>query len=127
MMFSQSFGGLETVMLGIGILFVAFLLRRSSVLSRRSRQRDPAAEVRREFLEAERSGASRIELLEIRLHDFGREVEARMDTRITILDQLTLKAEDEIERLQALLNSSARLPTDPQNANDREGDQKEAA
>jgi len=57
--------------------------------------------------EAERAQAraeGRIAHLEVRLHDFAREVEARMETRALRLDSLVVASDREIVRLSALLN-----------------------
>jgi hypothetical protein len=57
--------------------------------------------------ETERAQAraeGRIAHLEVRLHDFAREVEARLETRALQLDQLVVAGDREIVRLAALLN-----------------------
>jgi hypothetical protein len=57
--------------------------------------------------ESERAQAraeGRIAHLEVRLHDFAREVEARMETRALLLDSLVVAGDREIVRLSALLN-----------------------
>jgi hypothetical protein len=57
--------------------------------------------------ESERAQAraeSRIAHLEVRLHDFAREVEARMETRALRLDSLVVAGDREILRLSAILN-----------------------
>jgi len=57
--------------------------------------------------ESERAQAraeGRIAHLEVRLHDFAREVEARMETRALKLDSLVVASDREIVRLSALLN-----------------------
>jgi len=57
--------------------------------------------------ETERAQAraeGRIAHLEVRLHDFAREVEARMETRALRLDSLVVAGDREIVRLSALLN-----------------------
>jgi hypothetical protein len=57
--------------------------------------------------ESERAQAraeGRIAHLEVRLHDFAREVEARMETRALQLDSLVVAGDREIIRLSTLLN-----------------------
>ncbi len=106
MLFAEAFSGLQCILLGLSILVAAFVLRRAIVLSRRSRNRDVQAEVRHEMRAAEQTGSSIIRELELRLHDYGREIEGRMQTRITILDQLVVDADHEIGRLRQLLAHS---------------------
>eukprot|EP00913_Durusdinium_trenchii_P035300 g33030.t1 len=95
--------GLESVVLGMAILFVAFLLRRNAVRGRKSQNRDIVGEVREEFLQQEKQGASKLEKLELRLYDYSREVEARIETRIALLDQLVVAADAETTRLESQL------------------------
>jgi hypothetical protein len=73
---------------------------------------DPEA-VKRAHSRAE----DRIGQLEVRLHDFAREVEARMETRALQLDSLVVAGDREIVRLSTILNqlhlnegSSSRQP-----------------
>ena len=106
MLFAEAFSSLQLILLGLSILLAAFLLRRTIVLSRRSRNQDTGAEARQQMLSAEQSGSSIIRDLELRLHDYGREIEGRMQTRIAVLDQLVLDADREIERLRKLLAES---------------------
>ena len=105
----DSFSGLQIVLLGLLILVVGFLLRRSFMLNKRSRKRDPASEVRKEMHAAERSATSGIRKLEIRLHDYGREVEGRVQTTLTLLDRLILEADRESHRLLTLLGDSGTI------------------
>ncbi len=53
---------------------------------------------------AQARAEARIAQLEVRLHDFAREVEARMETRAQQLDSLVVAGDREIVRLSALLN-----------------------
>ena len=106
MLFAEGFSGLQLILLGLSILVAAFVLRRAIVLGRRSNSRDVQAEVRQEMRTAEQAGSSIIRELELRLHDYGREIEGRMQTRIAVLDRLVVDADHEIERLRQLLAQS---------------------
>jgi hypothetical protein len=53
---------------------------------------------------AQARAEGRIANLEVRLHDFAREVEARIETRALKLDSLVVAGDREIVRLSALLN-----------------------
>ena len=108
MLFAESLSGPEIALLGVAILFIGFLLRRSSVRGAKSRRRDVAAEVRSEILAAERDGASKIQKLELRLYEHSRDVEARFETRLAVLDRLVAMADTEICRLESLIDSGGR-------------------
>jgi hypothetical protein len=103
--------GPQFVVLGLLILVIGFVLRRSAMLNRRSQARDPAAEVRSEIHNAERAAGNWIHSLEVRMHDYSREVEGRIETNLTRLDQLIVASDREIERLSQLIEeSSGRKP-----------------
>ena len=76
----NSISGPQLILLGLAILVIGFLLWRSFTLGKKSRERDPAAEVRAEMRAAEWSAESEVRKLEIRLHNYGREVEGRVQT-----------------------------------------------
>ena len=44
--------------------------------------------------------------MELRVYEYGREVEARIETQLTMLDQLILEADREIGRLEGILAES---------------------
>ena len=104
----ESLSSLQLIILGLLILTAGFMLRRSVVLGRRSRNRDVAAEVRHEMHQAEQSVASRMQGLEVRLYDFEREVEAKMESRFAQLDQLIVEADGVIDRLRHQIREDRR-------------------
>jgi hypothetical protein len=53
---------------------------------------------------AQARAEGRIAHLEVRLHDFAREVEARLETRALQLDRLVVAADQEIVRLSGMLH-----------------------
>jgi len=105
-MLLDSFSGFQLVLLGLSLLIVGIVLWRGFARGRRSRGRDVTAEVRREMLDAEQTVSGRMDKLEVRLHDYGREVEGRIETRIALLNQLLIEADRKIERLQELTAES---------------------
>ena len=103
--------GQQMIILGLLILVTGFVLRRSAMLNKRSRARDPAAEVRTEVRNAERAAGNWIHNLEVRMHDYSREVEGRIETNLARLDQLIVAADSECDRLSQLIQeSSGRKP-----------------
>ena len=106
MFFAEAFSPTQLVLVGLLILAAAFVLRRRTVLSQRSKARDIAGELHREMRHAEQIVSSRIRKLEVRLYDYGREVEGRLQTKIVQFDRLIVDADREIERLQQLVDES---------------------
>ncbi|MEX0704208.1 MAG: hypothetical protein WD069_19065 [Planctomycetales bacterium] len=91
------------VPLGILFLVTAWLLGRGWRRGRDSARRDLPTEVRSELRARETSEAAHVRKMEIRLHDYGREIEARAQTRLAALDRLVREADREIVRLTRLL------------------------
>lgn len=114
----DSFSALQLVLLGLSLLTVGFVLWRGFTRGRRSRGRDLTAEVRKEMLDSEQTISGRMEKLEVRLHDYRREVEGQIETRIALLNQLLIEADSEIKRLRELIAESSRttspMPTNSQ-------------
>jgi len=97
--------GLSTFLLGLGILAVALVLRRSIGLSRRVQKQDVLGDVRETLRQREDSAVAAACKAEIRLHEVTRECEAAVSTRIALLEQLIRDADDRIQRLRNLLET----------------------
>jgi hypothetical protein len=80
---------------GTGVLWRTFVRGEAGVPSPHDVEENERAQARAE---------GRIADLEVRLHDFAREVEARMETRALRLDSLVVAGDREIVRLSTLLN-----------------------
>jgi|HubBroStandDraft_6_1064221.scaffolds.fasta_scaffold59269_3 hypothetical protein len=80
---------------GSGVLWRTFARGQADGLSSHELEETERAQARAE---------GRIADLEVRLHDFAREVEARMQTRALQLDSLVVAGDREIVRLSTLLN-----------------------
>ncbi|MFK7779298.1 MAG: hypothetical protein QM501_14425 [Gimesia sp.] len=85
------------------ILVVAWALRKTFRNQRRIRNRNPLREAQQEISKLEQSQFNRLNQLEIKLYEYGREIEARSDDRLRILDELLLEADQEINRLRQQL------------------------
>lgn len=112
MLFGEPIGGLQLVVLGLFVLTVAWMVRRSIGLRRRGRSPHPSAAFRDEIRPAQ-DAESRIRELEVRLYDYERDVEGRIETRLTLLDRLIEEADREIDHLQHLLERRGGTDVDP--------------
>jgi len=101
----------QMILGGLMLIVVAFLLRRSFTKSKTSRQRDPMSEARREIHVAESSYAAKINQMEVRLHDYAREVEGRIGTKIALLNRLLAEADEKLQRLEELGEKSGQTET----------------
>lgn len=93
----------NTIITGVLILLVAWSLRRSFREQSRISGRDPLEEAQKEIATREQSQLNRLDQLEVKLYDYGREVESRSDDRLQILDELLRDADREINRLRQQL------------------------
>ncbi len=110
------------IVFGLAVVIFVFLMRRTFLRARSPAPDERASYARKEVESAEMSAEAVVEKLEVRLFDFAREVEGRMQTRIVALDRLIVDADREILRLQDLLaatkmiggsGSLAGTPADP--------------
>lgn len=111
MLIAQTLDEVQIILIGLSFLVAAFLLRRNVTLSGKSRRRDVVEEVREDFRQREQTTVAHIHQMETHLHDYGREVEGRIHTTLTVLDQLVLEADQEIARLETLLEETGRTLT----------------
>ena len=108
-MFPFEFNDNESVIaIGLSLLALIFILRRTVLRPRLFERRRPFAETDDRNDSLELSGAAVVEKLEVRLFDFAREVEGRMQTKIAVLDRLIVDADREIIRLEQVLAESRR-------------------
>ena len=91
--------GPSLIVLGLAVVALVFVLRRSLLRTHRRDNHDRAM-ANRDDAAAEKGAVRATEMLEVRLHEFAREVEGRMQTRIGVLDRLIIDADREIARLK---------------------------
>lgn len=103
MLLAETWNGLPTILLGIAIVVTGLVLRRGMAQAKQAQSRDPVGEARADLRRRARRDQASVEMLEVRLHEFARTVEARTQTRMAVLDHLILDADREIARLQSLL------------------------
>lgn len=95
-------------LIGLGLTFFGGHARLT-----RLRKQDALRDLHREIAAIEASPDGRLRAIEVRLYDYGREVEGRIDTRLAALDELIVEADHEIARLEAMLaDSRVGLPLD---------------
>lgn len=105
------------IFLGLAIIVFAFVLRRSYKKVQKSALNDPQQNAKNKLVAAEQSAAGRVNKLETRLHNYGREIEGRMETRIAMLDQMLQEADQKVSELTTLLEQASQqisnAPTPP--------------
>ncbi len=100
--------GMESafIMLGAVLLCSGLLLWKTNAARNRIARQDPIRDLAREREQKSQSPEALIHDMEVRLFDYGREVEGRVETTLTLLDRLIMDAESEVTRLEDLLSVS---------------------
>lgn len=106
MLFADIMSGPQLTLLGFTLALVALLMRRSAKRVMKSKNRDVLSEVQSEMRDAERSHVAAIQRSEVRVYDFHREVQGRVDGTLALLEELVAQADKEIDRLEQLLEGT---------------------
>lgn len=93
----------NVILTGILLIAIAWSLKKNFRMQKRVRDRDPLQEAKHEIAQTEQKQVNRLNQLEVKLFDYGREVEARSDDRLRVLDELLQDADREINRLRQQL------------------------
>ena len=96
----------QFVLLGVSAAVMGYSLLQGSRRRGRLARQDSLADALSEIQSVEASARGIVQQLEVRAYDYSREVEARIDNRLSVLDQLIEDADREIDRLQAILSES---------------------
>jgi len=95
--------GPSLIVFGLAVVIFVFLMRRTFLRLGGSFKHQPERPPADAPPSVHRSIEAVAEQLEVRLFDFARDVEGRIQTRIAVLDRLIVDADREILRLQDLL------------------------
>ncbi|VAX39797.1 hypothetical protein MNBD_PLANCTO02-2955 [hydrothermal vent metagenome] len=101
----QSMSGTHMILLGGVLLVGMFLFRRTARRLSASRARDPLTEMKRDMMKAEQKQRGSIQELEVRIHNFSRDVEGKIQTRLALLEQQTKQADATIAQLVSIQKS----------------------
>lgn len=107
MLFADSLSGSQVVILGILVAAVALILRRTVARTKHYRGRSLRNDPSHELPTPESELAVQIDRIEVRLLDYSREVDARIDSRMALLQEMLATTDREIARLQRLLDEAA--------------------
>jgi CRISPR/Cas system-associated protein endoribonuclease Cas2 len=96
----------QAILFVVAAAALGYSLFQGAVYRRKLQKRDSLADALEDVREIETSAGGIVRQLEVRAYDYSREVEARIDNRLVVLDQLIIDADREIDRLRALLAES---------------------
>lgn len=109
-MLPSSLSDIHPFVLALFVLAAGFSIRRIA-LRRRRRQPDPMAEAKQLLMKNQQGADAQLKMHEVRLHDIARESEARLRTKMAVMDEMVVQADREIARLEQLLEEIHDIPT----------------
>ena len=96
------------------LLAAAALMGRVAFRTRRSAERDLPAEVTAGIASSRASMTSQVRALEVQLLEQTPQLEAELDARRMMLDQLIAEADQKIADLEDRIDAAANVPVQPQ-------------
>lgn len=99
--------------IGLILLTGGMLLWRSVSVRQRIARQNPLRELERDREQRSHTPEGLIQEMELRLYNYGREVEGRVETTLHVLDRLIRDAEHEIGRLEEVLQASREVQPEP--------------
>lgn len=119
-MMTAFIGEIHPFVLVLFALAFGFTLRRAAHRRWKSRRYNPIASATQELASRQAASEAQLAKHEVKLHDLAREAEARLQTKLAVMDEMVLQADREIERLESLLEEIRDVPT-PRLAEFQEG------
>lgn len=94
------------MLFALGIILLTVTMMRMSIRRRKGNHRQPEPSISAKEVAPVQAASERLDELEVRLHDFDREVTGRVETTLALLDRLIDEADQEIVRLETLLEQT---------------------
>jgi signal transduction histidine kinase len=107
MLFADTITGSQVVILGVLVAAVVLILRRTVARPKQYRGRTLRNDMSHELPNPAAEFGAQIDRFEVRLLDYSRELESRIDTRMALLQEMLTTTDREIARLQKLLDEAA--------------------
>lgn len=96
----------QAILFVVATASLGYSLYQGTLQRRKLQRQDSLTDALEDVCAIESSARGIVQKLEVRAYEYQREVEARIENRLIVLDQLILDADREIERLQAMLAES---------------------
>lgn len=103
----------QFILFGVAGVSLGYSIYQGTLYRQKLQRQDACQDTLDDVRVAESSARGIVQKLEVRAYDYSREVEARIDNRLSTLDQLIVDADREIERLQAMLAESRQSYAEP--------------
>lgn len=104
-------GEIHPFVLVLFMLAFGFTMRRTAHRRWRNRKFDPIGNATKELATRQAASDAQLSKHEVELHDIARVTEAKLQTKLAVMDEMVLQADREIERLESLLDEIRDVPT----------------
>ncbi|MGZ0166574.1 MAG: hypothetical protein ACKVII_21835 [Planctomycetales bacterium] len=104
-------GEIHPFVLVLFVLAFGFTMRRAAHRRWRSRKYDPISVATKELATRAATSDAQLSKHEVELHDIARVAEAKLQTKLAVMDEMVVQADREIERLESLLEEIRDVPT----------------
>lgn len=104
-------GEIHPFVLVLFVLAFGFTMRRNAHRRWRGRKFDPIDNATKELATRTATSDAQLSKHEVELHDIARVAEAKLQTKLAVMDEMVLQADREIERLESLLDEIRDVPT----------------
>jgi hypothetical protein len=104
-------GEIHPFVLVLFVLAFGFTMRRNAHRRWRGRKFDPIDKATKELATRTATSDAQLSKHEVELHDIARVAEAKLQTKLAVMDEMVLQADREIERLESLLDEIRDVPT----------------
>ena len=105
------FGEIHPFVALLFVLAFGFTMRRAANRRWRGRRYDPIGAARKEPATRQASSDAQLTKHEVELHDIARQAEAKLQSKLAVMDEMVIQADREIERLESLLEEIRDIPT----------------
>lgn len=105
------FGEIHPFVLVLFVLAFGFTMRRAAHRRWRGRRYDPVGAATKELATRQAASEAQLAKHEVELHDIARTAEAKLQTKLAVMDEMVLQADREIERLESLLEEIRDVPS----------------
>jgi len=102
-LFGAEIDPFQLILVGLGGLLTGAVLLRMSRKQGDRLRKDPYQEHQTWVEQFQAGPLGKLHQLEVRFHDYGREVEARIDNKLRLMEQLLAEVAQERARLEAIL------------------------
>lgn len=110
-MLTSLFGNMHPLVVLLCVLLFGFTIRRAAHRRWRGHRYNLLDEASKELATRLATSDAQLTQHQVELHDIARATEAKLQTKLAVMDEMVIQADREIERLESLLEEIRDVPT----------------